>query len=184
MQSWRQRMHRQIFHSHVSRALFSSRSCSLSNFWLYSRSLISHTFFMMEALQPTVSLLFSLDIFRLIQTSCTCRRKNNDLPLNKHSVFIWSISEPSGRCVPQRWCPLRRSSHCQRLRSDILLPSESLTCFWMLGAVLTKIWHLPAMLANRTPKITFRDRSMSWWRLHHASGGRRGMKERCSVPRL
>lgn len=66
---------RQIFHSYDSRALFSNRSCSLLILWLCSRSLISHTFFMMEALQPTVSLFFSLDIFRLLRTSCTCRRK-------------------------------------------------------------------------------------------------------------
>lgn len=54
--------------SYVSRALFSCRFCSSCNFCAYSRALISHTFFMMEASQPTTSVPRSLDILKLPQT--------------------------------------------------------------------------------------------------------------------
>lgn len=172
--------------SYDNRALFSIRSCSLFNFWLYSRSLISHTFFMMEALQPTVSLFFSPDIFRLIQTSCTWRETEMDFhnktktKNKKHCIYLKTLllcAEPSGGCEPQRRCPLRWSSHCTQLCSNILLPSVSLTLLLdAKGLSSRKYDTFQPCSSNHAPKITFRDRSKSWWRLRHASEGKRGMK--------
>lgn len=59
--------------SYMAKALFSIRSCSCCIFCPYSLSLISQTFLMMEASQPTTSGFLSLDIFKLLQTSCTHR---------------------------------------------------------------------------------------------------------------
>lgn len=59
------------------RALFSIRSSSSFIFSSYSRILISQTFFMMEAPQPTTSGFLSLDIFKLFQTPCTQRETDH-----------------------------------------------------------------------------------------------------------
>lgn len=68
--------HTHSFGPYKARALFSVRSFSSCIFCAYSLSLISQTFLMMEASQPTASGFFSVDIFKLLQTPCTHREKD------------------------------------------------------------------------------------------------------------
>lgn len=79
---------RYSFGPYRGRALFCTRSTSSWLFCPYSRTLISHTFFMMEASQPTTSGFFSLDIFKLLQTAWLQWKKKKNYDIYMHSMYV------------------------------------------------------------------------------------------------